>query len=315
MRSQCYSISGKLLVALILAFSVSRGSEADSFNLTSYYPAPSAAYTKIQLKPLASLTASPCPEGTLYANAGDGSLLYYCDGTSYNPLPGVWTLNGNNLHLTDTGNPVDKMVGIGTVSPIAKLTLANDGGILAAGELGTSTALTTTGGGRRLIWYPRKAAFRVGAAPWNGWDDANIGDYSVAMGKYNTAKGTYSTARGGRENFADGTSPTIAGGYGNTASADNTQVLGGQDNTARGAGTRVSGFDNQALGNRNVVGGGGNNIADGAQSATISGGIANQAAGDGSTVSGGAQNKAVGLCTYCTVAGGTGNITQAGRTK
>ena len=308
MRSQFYSISGKLLVALILAFCVSRGSEADSFNLTSYYPAPSAAYTKIQLKPLASLTASPCPEGTLYANAGDGSLLYYCDGTSYNPLPGVWTLTGDNLYLTDPSTPADKRVGIGTITPDFQLTLESDGGILATGTFGAGTILTTSGGGYFLLWYPRKAAFRAGAASWDSWDDANIGDYSVALGKYNKAKGIYSTIRGGRENFADGTSPTVAGGYMNTAGVVNSQVLGGQDNIANGGRSRVSGFGNQALNNGNVVGGGQDNIADGVQGATISGGYANRATGHDSTVSGGSGNTAAGLCTNCTIAGGSGNI-------
>jgi carbon monoxide dehydrogenase subunit G len=56
----------------------------------------------------------------------------------------------------------DGKTGIGTLTPEFKLTLDADGGILAKGTYGSGTALTTSGAGTRLIWYPKKAAFRAG---------------------------------------------------------------------------------------------------------------------------------------------------------
>ena len=56
--------------------------------------------------------------------------------------------------------------------------------------------LTTThsGNGRRMMWYPDKAAFRAGYAGTDQWDEINTGNYSVAMGYLTEASGSYSTA-------------------------------------------------------------------------------------------------------------------------
>ena len=54
-------------------------------------------------------------------------------------------------------------------------------GFAVTGTAG-SGSIPATGTGVRLMWYPRKSAFRAGAAFGNGWDDASIGTASVAMG-------------------------------------------------------------------------------------------------------------------------------------
>jgi len=87
-------------------------------------------------------------------------------------------------------------VGIGSVAPEFKLSLDNDGGILAKGTFGSGNTLATAGAGTRLIWYPRKAAFRAGYVSGTQWNDASIGNYSVAMGDSTIASGAYSTAMG-----------------------------------------------------------------------------------------------------------------------
>ena len=38
------------------------------------------------------------------------------------------------------------------------------------------------GAGTRMMWYPKKAAFRAGKVDATQWSDANIGNDSVAMG-------------------------------------------------------------------------------------------------------------------------------------
>jgi hypothetical protein len=100
---------------------------------------------------------------------------------------------------------------------------SNGNGFVAPGTF-NSGQLGATGAGTRLLWYPRKAAFRAGYVGSTQWDDANIGSYSTAMGHSTTASGSYSTALGA----------------GTTASGPNS--------TALGAGTTASGTVSTAMG-------------------------------------------------------------------
>ena len=80
-------------------------------------------------------------------------------------------------------------VGIDTATPQFKLSLENDGGILAKTDLSigdaSATTLTTAGAGIRFIWYPKKAAIRAGEVIEHSdrWDDGYIGNHSAAFGK------------------------------------------------------------------------------------------------------------------------------------
>ncbi len=91
-----------------------------------------------------------------------------------------WVEAGGNVYRL-TGK-----VGIGTTTPEFKLTVADDGGILATGVQGEGATLATAGPGTRMIWYPRKSALRAGRVSADQWDDANIatagGDYAIAIG-------------------------------------------------------------------------------------------------------------------------------------
>ncbi len=191
--------------------------------------------------------------------------------------------------LTQTGNPTysaltfsnyalpdtfletmrieNNKVGVGTTTPEFRLTLDKgagnpDGGILAIGTFGAGDTLTTTGAGTRLIWYPKKAAFRVGGVSGTQWDDTvanpNIGDYSIAMGYNPKASSIYSIALGegaeatnsyaiaiGRTARATGID-TIAIGY--TTTADAGIALGGSTATVT-----VDGIDSIALGGHGVT--------------------------------------------------------------
>ncbi|HEX8393187.1 MAG TPA: tail fiber domain-containing protein [Longimicrobium sp.] len=86
------------------------------------------------------------------------------------------------------------------------------GGVVAKGDLGIGI-IPATGEGERMMWYPFKAAFRVGSPGYSGttaWDDANIGFYSVAAGYSTIATGIYSVALGG-ENVAASQATTVSG--------------------------------------------------------------------------------------------------------
>ncbi|HDH99206.1 MAG TPA: hypothetical protein ENF68_00790, partial [bacterium] len=148
-------------------------------------------------------------------------------------------------------------VGIGTTVPELKLSLDNDGGIIAKGTFNSGDTLTTSGPGVRLIWYPRKGAFRAGGvgggvAPADEWDDANIGDYSAAVGYDTEASGNFSAAMGCC-NIASGGYSTAMGlaskasGFFSTAMGQGT-TASGYISTAMGKGTTASGAISTAMG-------------------------------------------------------------------
>jgi hypothetical protein len=136
-------------------------------------------------------------------------------------------------------------------------------------------------------FYPEKAAFRAGDANGTRWNDASIGNYSVAFGNDTTASGAGSFA-GGVNNLGSGDGSTVFGtnsdatGNNSTSMGDNTSATGnsavalgmntvasgnrsfavGQDSTAAaqytiamGDAATVSGADSVAIGNTiNVTG-------------------------------------------------------------
>ena len=92
-------------------------------------------------------------------------------------------------------NSINDKVGIGINSPTAKLHVQGIDGVLFEGTFGSGT-IPKEGSGARLMWYPKKAAFRAGLVDVGQWNDINIGNYSTAMGNNTTASGDYSTAMG-----------------------------------------------------------------------------------------------------------------------
>ena len=80
------------------------------------------------------------------------------------------------------------------------------------------------GSGTRMMWYPRKAAFRAGSISGTQWDAANIGSYSVAIGQDVRASGDNGVAFGVRSTAAG--SSTFAVGEDNTASGAASVALG-----------------------------------------------------------------------------------------
>ena len=103
-----------------------------------------------------------------------------------------------------------------------------DGGTLARGQYGGDnfgSGVPATGSGTRMMWYPRKAAFRAGYVNGTQWDAANIGNYSVAIGENVRASGNNGVAFGLR-----------------STAANNSSVAIGEDNTASGAASVALGY-------------------------------------------------------------------------
>ncbi len=91
------------------------------------------------------------------------------------------------------------------------------GGVLFGGTFG-SGSLPTTGDGARFMWYPKKAALRVGWVDSGRWDDANIGDYSMGIGANSIASGYSTIALGsamasGHQAFAAGWGSQATGSF------------------------------------------------------------------------------------------------------
>lgn len=176
------------------------------------------------------------------------------------------------------------------------LRLRSDNGLLVKGTFGTGT-IPIEGAGERLMWYPAKAAFRVGAItnsfPFydvTQWNDTNIGAYSVAMGRNTTASSDYCTALGSdtkaTEVYATAIGQrTVASGASSTAMGAQTTASGGGA-TAMGGSTTASGSKSTAMGYETIASGdystsmGRKTIASGEYSTAIGRGI--EASGENS---------------------------------
>ena len=157
------------------------------------------------------------------------------------------------------------------VADAGALTIAGTDGLVSTGTL-NSGALAPTGTGVRMVWYPRKAAFRAGEAFNSDWDDTNMGQLSVAFGRArapgtgamawgdyngNLASGNNSTAWGFGAT-ASGQYATAWGYYGNATGSNSTAWGGflatasGTNSTAVGAGSRALSFSETVFGQNNT---------------------------------------------------------------
>jgi len=109
-------------------------------------------------------------------------------------------------------------------------TFTSNDGLFATGIFGQGTA-SALGAGTRMMWYPKKSAFRAGTVSSTEWNDDNIGYYSTALG--------YSTIASGDRSIAMGES-TLASGYISTAT--------GQNSIASGNRTTAMGYTAKAIG-------------------------------------------------------------------
>ena len=320
------SLIKKFVFALIPLLFATVPLYAASITLQTYYPPPVAAYDRLRIVPQPEIVGTSCEFGTIYVNAARGNVPYYCQHSDtdgeWGPLAAVWSQIGNDIYLIDGTNPGGKMLGIGTgTSPLQfKLTLDNDGGIIAKDTLtlgsGSYTTLPSLTVGTRFIWYPKKAAIRAGEVTGTQWDDANIGNHSVAFGKNTKASAPKSTILGGEGNLVSASYGTIGGGLNNSVSAAGPDsygtIAGGQSNVVSNLhGFIGGGFQNTASATYSTILGGATNTAAAVGSA-IGGGQSNavQANSDYGTILGGINNTIsnVGVsCPYSTIVGGSGN--------
>ena len=146
-----------------------------------------------------------------------------------------------------------------TKAGVNLLRLDDNAGFVVKGTAATGT-IPETGAGVRLMWYPSKWALRAGKVESFGatyWDDASIGNGSVALGENTRASGNYSLAA----NLATTASgdESVALGNNGTASADRAFAFNGTASgvgaVAIGSGAQATSDDALAMGPSSIAGG------------------------------------------------------------
>ncbi len=181
----------------------------------------------------------------------------------------VRTNNIEHLRVDTLGN-----VGIGTATPVARLHVADSSVVFTASDLnlpGTPNDPPVSGTGRRMMWYPDKAAFRAGGVFLDEWDKDSIGDYSFASGYRTKASGNYSASLGGLNNskgnhsFSAGLSNSALGAYSSALghtniSKENFSFAAGYSNLANSEGSvalgrlnTTDGWASVAIGHQNYT--------------------------------------------------------------
>jgi hypothetical protein len=109
------------------------------------------------------------------------------------------------------------------------------------------------------MWYPQKAAFRVGSVSGLNWNNDSIGNYSFASGGNTKAKAVYSTSMG-NSTIASGDVSTSMG-YQTTAAGDYSTSMGFQTtaaadySTSMGIFTTASGLRATSMGGVTIASG------------------------------------------------------------
>jgi hypothetical protein len=188
-------------------------------------------------------------------------------------LGGTWrdsAGNSGSFVFTPGGGTGGSLRPLPTGPVPVTIQLRADGGLVAGGS---GSEIPASGQGRRLMWYPGKAALRAGQVNADQWDDANVGQSSVALGENVIASGQRSVALGAL---------TRASGSLSTAFGDATQATGTRS-TAMGSLTEASGVYSTAMG-ENTTASGTSSTAMGRN--TTASGLASFAAGNGVSAGG-----------------------------
>jgi len=133
--------------------------------------------------------------------------------------------------------------------------IAGEDGLLVTGTFGSGAATEISGAGTRMFFNPKKGAFRAGNVSGTEWDDANIGNGSVAFSSNSKASGISSIATGtgttasGEVSTATGTGTTASAtaatamGTNSTASANTATAVGYEVNSKSFAETSIGTYN------------------------------------------------------------------------
>jgi hypothetical protein len=179
------------------------------------------------------------------ASPASGLAVYNSDSASYCIYNGTawlkvqlstansWTVSGSDIYCNNTGK-----VGIGTTAPASRLHVFG-GNFVASGDLLSGNTIEVSGAGARMFFNPYRAAFRAGYVYGDEWDEANIGNFSIALGTAVKATGANSVALGNTVTALG--SNTFCAGTNNISSGISSTALG-RSNTAASFGETVVGL-------------------------------------------------------------------------
>ncbi len=297
---KCVLILGILAVMI----PAQAAAQTNSLTIRTYLPPPEEAFDRIKLLPTTPIGGT-CKTGEFYMNTS--FQVQFCDGAAWIPLSSAWKKNGDLITLNNT-DLWDQRVGIGTNSPQLKLSLENDGGILAKDTHTVGDAfysdLPSLNTQPVLFWSPKQATFRAGRVDGAQWNNVNIPLYSTVFGLNNATYGastSFDAILGGASNAITGADySAIVGGQNNklnNSAGFNQTILGGEANEIRA-------FDCRGC----LIGGGQTNIIEGYLYSAIGGGHGNLLdRGTGyNAIIGGTDNK-IELSESSLIGGGQGN--------
>lgn len=237
--------------------SFSLKAEADPEGGTNYSLLGSSSIYSVPFSFLAQKADTVLHEGDPLFNASPARFILSSDVVRWNSFS-LGTAYSGGRTITANSGPVE---------------INGTDGILSQGTYMSGTALQSSGAGTRLLWYPKKSAFRVGTVASTEWNDVNIGPHSISMGMNTIASGERSVSFG-RGSVASGTNSTAMGsnteatgdysvamGSVTKATADASTSMGylteanGDASTAMGNETTASGSAATALGNQTTASG------------------------------------------------------------
>jgi len=137
-------------------------------------------------------------------------------------------------------------IGINTNLPQAMLHIKDSSVLFSGGALPVTPGNPPVSGqGVRMMWYPQKAAFRVGDAGGVHWNKDSIGLYSFGAGYATRAKGDYSFTAG-ESTVALGSRSVAMGG--SSSAEDDYSIAIGRQVIASGLASMATGYGSNASG-------------------------------------------------------------------
>lgn len=173
-----------------------------------------------------------------------GVMLLASSGIAQTTLPGGSDVDGSFAVGNSTNKGGLNVTGQTGNTAAPGISVTGDGGVVFTGTYGTG-AIPAVGGGVRMMWYPKKGAFRAGSPSATSWDDVNIGAGSVAFGNATTASGPDSLAFG---------NSSIASSFWAVAGGFRSMATGGYS-LAMGMSAYAAGAGDVAFGSSDATGG------------------------------------------------------------
>lgn len=191
--------------------------------------------------------------GAIYYNTASGTFRGYQNNAWSNIGSGPWTVSGNNVYNTNTGN-----VGIGTVAPSQKLEIAGNL------RLPTSTAsqgVIMAGPDRFIHNYGSQDTFlgiNAGNLSLGGSGNTGVGYnalQNLALGNYNTALGSFALTanNSGSYNSAMGYNALKSNTNGNANIAIGGLSLNTNSSGGDNIGVGFTSLTNNTTGDRNIA--------------------------------------------------------------